>query len=167
MVRARQKKYFDRKSHCAVVKTGDRVLVKIVALEGRHKISDRWERDPYNVLSQSNVEIPVFKVEREDGIGPVCTLHINLLFPIGNLPIGQRKVTDNLGQLTQVLLVKMLVTSTKCHLRFCFHTIPTSWQRLSDITSLSLFMELILFLVPQTRDSPLQNIRMNSKQLCY
>ena len=94
VAKARQKKYFDRKSHCAVVKTGDRVLVKIVAFEGRHKISDRWERDPYNVLSQPNIEIPVFKVQREDGVGPVRTLHRNLLLPIGNLPIGQGKVTD-------------------------------------------------------------------------
>ena len=89
VAKARQKKYFDRKSHCAVVKTGERVLVKIVGFEGRHNISDRWERDPYNVLSQSNIEIPVFKVQREDGVGPVRTLHRNVLLPKGNLPIGQ------------------------------------------------------------------------------
>jgi transposase InsO family protein len=85
----RQKKYFDMKSRCAVVSPGDRVLVKVVAFQGKHKIADKWERNPYIVTSQPNLDIPVYKVQREDGIGKVRTLHRNLLLPIGSLPIGE------------------------------------------------------------------------------
>ena len=34
----------------AVVECGDRVLVKIVAFDGKHKISDKWENDPYTSI---------------------------------------------------------------------------------------------------------------------
>lgn len=38
---------------------GDRVLVKVVAFEGKNKIADRWEKDPYVILSQPNPDIPM------------------------------------------------------------------------------------------------------------
>jgi hypothetical protein len=65
------------------VQPGDRVLVKIVAFEGKHKIADRWEEEPYQILRQPNPDVPVYVVKREDGTGRVRTLHRNLLLPIG------------------------------------------------------------------------------------
>ena len=85
--RDRQKRGYDLKSRGAVVETGDRVLVKIVSFDGKHKIADRWEKQPYIVQRQPNEAIPVYVVKREDGTGPDRTLHRNLLLPIGHLPL--------------------------------------------------------------------------------
>ena len=67
---------------------GDRVLMKIVAHSGKHKIADRWKDDAYTVLQQPNSDIPVYIVSKEDGTGPKHTLHRNLLLPINFLPIA-------------------------------------------------------------------------------
>lgn len=62
---------------------GDRVLVRVVAFERKHKIADKWERDVYKVLEQSNAEIPVSspkertgRVQRGHYIGTTCGQHI-------------------------------------------------------------------------------------------
>lgn len=60
---------------------GDKVLVKIVAHDGRHKIADKWEQDVYDVISRPNPDIPVFVVRKEDNTGRTRTLHRNLLMP--------------------------------------------------------------------------------------
>ena len=39
--RIKQKNYYDQKARAAVVEPGDRVLVKILAFQTRHKISDK------------------------------------------------------------------------------------------------------------------------------
>jgi transposase InsO family protein len=86
--RSNQKKQYDKKARAATLAEGDRILVKILAFTGRHKISDKWEAKPYIVLRKPNPDIPVFDVQREDGIGRVRTIHRNHLLPIGELPIG-------------------------------------------------------------------------------
>lgn len=83
----KQKLYYDKKLRGAIVQKGDRILVKIVAFDGKHKISDRWEPDIYVVHEQPNQEVPVYIVGREDGEGASRTLHRNLLLPISTLPI--------------------------------------------------------------------------------
>ena len=88
-----QKGQYDRNIRGAVVEQGDRVLVKIVAHEGKHKIADRWEDNAYTVLKQPNTEIPLYVVQREDGIGPKRTLHRNLLLPINFLPVDTSNLT--------------------------------------------------------------------------
>ena len=65
----RQKNNYDLKAGAATLKKGDRVLVMIVAYEGKHKIADKWEDNPYVILAQVNHCIPVYKVMREDGEG--------------------------------------------------------------------------------------------------
>ena len=80
---AKQKKRYDTKARSATLDIGDRVMVKIVAFDGKHKIADKWEEDFYRITSQPNVNIPVYTVENEDGTGRKRTLHRNLLFPIG------------------------------------------------------------------------------------
>ena len=79
----KQKDNYDNKVRGGTVQVGDRVLVKVVSFEGKHKLADRWEHDPYVVLSQPNEGIPVFKVRKENNEGRTRTLHRNLLLPIG------------------------------------------------------------------------------------
>ncbi len=86
---ARQKGYYDLKARATTLETGDRVLVKIVAFDGKHKIADKWEEDVYVILSQPNPAIPVFVVNKENGEEKRRTLHRNLLLPIGSLPLPE------------------------------------------------------------------------------
>ncbi|XP_041366972.1 uncharacterized protein LOC121381693 [Gigantopelta aegis] len=80
---SRQKKYYDHKARAAILSIADRVLVKVVAFDGRHKLADKWEDDVYVILDQPNPSIPVFVVGKENGEGRKRTLHRNLLLPIG------------------------------------------------------------------------------------
>jgi transposase InsO family protein len=88
----RQKGQYDKRLRGAVVEPGDRVLVKIVAFDGKHKIADRWEDDAYTVLQQPSANIPVYVVQKENGTGPKRTLHRNLVLPINFLPVDKSKV---------------------------------------------------------------------------
>ena len=81
----RQTDNYDVKIRGGKVEVGDRVLVKIVAFEGRHKLCNKLVDEPYVVLRQPNPEIPVYVVRKESGEGRKRTLHMNLLFPIGFL----------------------------------------------------------------------------------
>lgn len=47
----KQKDFYDKKVRVATLKAGDRILVKIVSFTGKHKIADKWESEPYLVLS--------------------------------------------------------------------------------------------------------------------
>ena len=53
----------------AEIRTGDRVLIKIVTFDGRHKISD----EPYIVLDQPGLNIPVFRYHKETTKGKTRT----------------------------------------------------------------------------------------------
>ena len=81
----RQKAGYDLKVRGATLEVGDRVLVKTLAFDEKHKLADRWEEFAYIVISQPNKDIPVFVVEREDGEGRRRSLHRNHLLPIGYL----------------------------------------------------------------------------------
>lgn len=81
--RAKQKRFYDLKARGADVGLGDKVLVKIVAFDGKHKLADKWEEDIYEVIQQPNSDIPVFVVQKENGTGRKRTLHRNLLLPLG------------------------------------------------------------------------------------
>ena len=61
---AKQKKRYDTKARSATLDIGDRVMVKIVVFDGKHKIADKWEEDFYRIPSQPNVNIPVYTVEK-------------------------------------------------------------------------------------------------------
>ena len=83
---SRQKEGYDKRARGAILQPGDRVLVKVVAFDGKHKIADRLEEDTYRIVKQPNVDIPVYVVQKENGEGRKRTLHRNLLLPIGHLP---------------------------------------------------------------------------------
>lgn len=85
-----QKTEYDKKICGAVIEVGNRILVKKLAFDGKHKLADKWETAPYVVLSKPNPDIPVFDVQLEDGSGRVRTLHRNHLLPIGELPLDVR-----------------------------------------------------------------------------
>lgn len=48
--------------------------------------ADIWEEEPYTVLEKVLLDIPVFKVMMEDGVGRVKSLHRNQLLPYLCLP---------------------------------------------------------------------------------
>ena len=77
----KQKRYYDRKATAVKLAIGDKVLVKRVAFDGKHKISDRFEDETYVVIDQPRTEIPVFKI-RSKSSGTENDLHRNLLFKI-------------------------------------------------------------------------------------
>ncbi|XP_075334602.1 lactase/phlorizin hydrolase-like [Odontesthes bonariensis] len=76
-----KQRYDQRVRYCPLA-PGDRVLLKNVSLQGKHKIADRWCSDPYIVQSQMP-GLPVFKLRAENGVGPDKVLHRNLLLPLG------------------------------------------------------------------------------------
>ncbi|VDI72934.1 Hypothetical predicted protein [Mytilus galloprovincialis] len=76
---------FQPRARGAAIEKGDKVLVRKVAFDGKHKIADKWENEPYIILSQPNLKIPVFNVKKENGEGRLRTLHRNLLLPIGHI----------------------------------------------------------------------------------
>ena len=45
--RQKQKSVYDLKAKAAKLEIGDRVLVKILAFDGKHKIADKWTKDIY------------------------------------------------------------------------------------------------------------------------
>ena len=59
-----------------------KVLVKIVAHKGRHKLQDKWEPEEYVVVEQPIAGTPVYRVQPVRG-GNIRTLHRNLLLPLG------------------------------------------------------------------------------------
>ena len=98
----------------AKLEIGDRVLVKILAYDGKHKIADKWTENgqkiyiyiyiysdipysdiPYSDISDiPNVIIPVYKVEREDGKGCERMLHRDNLLHLGSSLAGEVKEPD-------------------------------------------------------------------------
>ena len=81
----RQRRNYNTKVHAAIVAAGDRVLVKSVGKQGKNKLGDVWEEEPYLVHSQPNRDLPVYVVKREDGTGRTRTLRRNMLLPVGHL----------------------------------------------------------------------------------
>ena len=75
--RIKQKHQFDKRAKASKISKGDKVLVKILAFEGKHKIADKFEEDTYEVIEQHRPNIPVFKVRSSKGVEKV--LHRNHL----------------------------------------------------------------------------------------
>lgn len=41
--------------------------MKIIAFDGKHKLSDKWEEDVYIVLDRPNTDVSVFPVQKVNG----------------------------------------------------------------------------------------------------
>lgn len=83
--RAKQKHHYDKRVRSSVLNIGDRVLVRRKAFQGKHKLANRWENEPYVVIEQPNPDIPVYRLRKEDG-STERVLHRNMMLPIGSLP---------------------------------------------------------------------------------
>ena len=63
------------------------MLVHKVGVKGKHKIGDKWEHDPYIVISQPDDDIPVYEVHRDNSRAKKTRLlHRILLLPFVGLP---------------------------------------------------------------------------------
>ena len=49
-----QNRHFHLTARAVTIEVGGRVLVRILAHGGKHKLADKWEHDPYVVLEQPN-----------------------------------------------------------------------------------------------------------------
>ena len=79
---------------------GDRVLVRKVGIQGKHKLADQWDSKWYTVQSIPNPEIPVFKVRSSSG-KVTKTLHRNMLLlftliPESDLEIPSKRVAKKI-----------------------------------------------------------------------
>ncbi|KAL7824891.1 hypothetical protein SRHO_G00343510 [Serrasalmus rhombeus] len=77
------KQRYDKKIKFSQLLPGDRVLIRNLGLQGKHKLADRWSSTPYVVESQMS-NLPVFRLKPEDGSGPIKTLHRNHILPLGH-----------------------------------------------------------------------------------
>ena len=60
---------------------GDIVLVRRNLFDSQYKIADKWEEDPYEVISQME-DSPVFRIRAANrAAAPIRVLHRNMLHP--------------------------------------------------------------------------------------
>ena len=76
----RSKQRFDKTAKSSKLEPSDLVLVKQKGFTSKHKIADKWETEPYEIVSQRSDGLPVYTVMRN---GCERTLHRNMLFPLG------------------------------------------------------------------------------------
>lgn len=95
---ASQKQGFDRRVKGEPLLPGQRVLVLNKRSRTRGKLDSKWERVPYVVVSQPNVDIPVYVVKSEGVNGQERVLHRNLLnpckFDVNPMPQQEGAVPD-------------------------------------------------------------------------
>ena len=82
--RQHQKKNYDRKVRGGTPEVGDSVLVRRLGFTGKHKLEDKWEHDLYKVIQKEDPDIPVYKVQKENGQGKIRSLHRNHLQPLSS-----------------------------------------------------------------------------------
>ena len=81
------KHHYDETARSSVLMPGDLVLVQKVGVKCKHKIGDKWEHDPYIVISQPNDDIPVYEVRWENSRAKKTRLlRRTLLLPFVGLP---------------------------------------------------------------------------------
>ena len=61
---AMRSKHFDRTARCPKLLPGDLVLVKKKGFTSKHKIADKWETEPYEIVSQRSDGLPIYTVMR-------------------------------------------------------------------------------------------------------
>ena len=62
----KQKEGYDLRTRGAIIESWDRVLVRIVAFDSKHKISDRWENDTYNFTTTYYYQLVIsLKLQRK------------------------------------------------------------------------------------------------------
>ena len=74
----KQKSYYDRATSTAQLVSGDVVLMKNNAYQGKRKVKDRWSETEYVVVCQVTDGVPAHEVK--DEVGNIKTVHHNRLF---------------------------------------------------------------------------------------
>ncbi len=82
----RYKELYDKKVRGCIVQPGDRVLVRLVGLTGKHKLANKWGNSVYVVVKQPSPDIPVYILKEENGTG-MKTLHRNMLLPLQSVHV--------------------------------------------------------------------------------
>lgn len=83
---AKNKRLYDRTARSAPLLPGERVLVRDNRRQGKGKLSDRWEPQPYVIQRQPRRDQPVYAIRPEGRAGPERVLHRNLMRPCPNYP---------------------------------------------------------------------------------
>ena len=90
----RSKQRFDKTARSSKLEPGDLVLVKWKGFTSKHKIADKWETEPYEIVSQRSDRLPVYTVMRN---GCERTLLRNMLFPL-DLQCDSGSILSNLAE---------------------------------------------------------------------
>ena len=90
----RSKQRFDKTAKSSKLEPGNLVLVKRNGFTSKHKIADKWEIEPYEIVSQRSDGLLVYTVMRN---GCERTLHRNMLFPLG-LQRDSGSILSNLAE---------------------------------------------------------------------
>lgn len=77
----KNKRLYDRTAKDAPLLPGKRVLALDQRRQGKGKLSDRWENQPYVVIKQPYPDHPVYTIWPEGKAGPERVLHHNNLRP--------------------------------------------------------------------------------------
>lgn len=75
----RLKRYYDFRVRNLKLEIGDRVLIRFLYKIGRSKLLDKWERDLYVIVDIFNLDILVYKVQKEFRKGVIRILYRNLI----------------------------------------------------------------------------------------
>ena len=90
----RSKQRFDKMAKSSKLLPGDLVLVKKKGFTSKHKTADKWETEPYEIVSQRSDGLPVYTIVRNDR---ERALHCNMLFPLG-VQHDTESILDNTGK---------------------------------------------------------------------
>lgn len=83
-VAEKNKKRFDKVIRESTLDVSDRILVRNLRLQEKHKLADKWDQTIYVVTKQMD-NLPVYTVKPEKGDGASRTLHRDILLPCGFL----------------------------------------------------------------------------------
>ena len=114
----RYKKYYDQNFRCASLRNGDLVMVQINKFGTDHKIADKWEQDPWEVLSQTD-DSPLLTVQNVT-TKEIRELHRNMLFPLRLVDPEDHQPQNTT---TQHKANRLMVTLFACDCRNCAETV--------------------------------------------
>ena len=118
------KKYYDKNFCCATLREGDLVLIRINKFGTDHKIADKWEQDPWEVIDKRN-DSPLLTV-RNVVNGEIKELHRNMLYPLrmvdpdNHLPNSQNNESTPVLIKANQLMIDILFT---CDCKNCVETV--------------------------------------------
>ena len=110
--------YYDKNFRCAILRKGYLVLVQINKFGTDYKMAEKWEQDPWEVLSQKD-DSPLLTIKNVTP-NKICELHRNMLFPVRMVdPEGHQ--TDDTT--TQIKVNSLMTTLFTCDCPNCMETV--------------------------------------------